>query len=104
MPAILLIDMDAFHASVEQARRTEVAGLPVAIGGEPRREPLPFRIERASRSAASGCSLGRADDTGAAVQVAPAELDAERLQRGPRHEGLLMGELRRVACIEDGAV
>ncbi len=31
--ALLLIDMDAFRAAVEQARRPEFAGRPVVVGG-----------------------------------------------------------------------
>jgi DNA polymerase-4 len=43
--AILLIDMDAFYASVEQARRPELVGLPVIVGGS-----------AASRGVVSTCS------------------------------------------------
>ncbi len=62
-PAILHIDMDAFFASVEQARRPEFRGLPVIVGGE-----------RGGRGVVSACSYeARSFGVHSALPMAQAE-------------------------------
>jgi DNA polymerase IV len=63
--AILLIDMDAFYASVEQARRPELVGLPVVVGGS-----------AASRGVVSTCSY---EARACGVRTAMPTAQAQRL-------------------------
>jgi DNA polymerase-4 len=68
MPAaILLIDMDAFYASVEQARRPELRGCPVIVGGAAMRRGV---VSTASYEARS-CGVRTAMPTAQALRLCP---------------------------------
>jgi DNA polymerase-4 len=65
--ALLLIDMDAFYASVEQARRPELRGLPVIVGGSAESRGV---VSTASYEARA-CGVRTAMPTGQARRLCP---------------------------------
>jgi DNA polymerase-4 len=65
--AILLIDMDAFYASVEQARRSELRGRPVIVGGAAERRGV---VSTASYEARA-CGVHTAMPTAQALRLCP---------------------------------
>jgi len=65
--AILLIDMDAFYASVEQARRPELRGRPVIVGGAAERRGV---VSTASYEART-CMVKTAMPTSQAMRLCP---------------------------------
>jgi DNA polymerase-4 len=65
--AILLIDMDAFYASVEQARRPELRGKPVIVGGAAERRGV---VSTASYEARA-CGVHTAMPTAQALRLCP---------------------------------
>ena len=68
MPAaILLIDMDAFYASVEQARRPELRGRPVIVGGAAERRGVVSTCSYEARA----CGVHTAMPTGQALRLCP---------------------------------
>ena len=68
MPAaILLIDMDAFYASVEQARRPELRGRPVVVGGAAERRGVVSTCSYEARA----CGVRTAMPTGQALRLCP---------------------------------
>ena len=68
MPAaILLIDMDAFYASIEQARRPELRGKPVIVGGAAERRGV---VSTASYEARA-CGVRTAMPTASALRLCP---------------------------------
>jgi DNA polymerase IV len=68
MPAaILLIDMDAFYASIEQARRPELRGQPIIVGGAAERRGV---VSTASYEARA-CGVHTAMPTAQALRLCP---------------------------------
>ena len=65
--ALLLIDMDAFYAAVEQARRPELRGRPVIVGGSAERRGV---VSTASYEARA-CGVRTAMSTGQALRLCP---------------------------------
>src|ERR1035437_7765526 len=80
--AILLIDMDAFFASVEQVRRPELVGLPVIVGGSAQSRGVVSTCSYEARAcgvrtampmaqAQRLCRFSFSMDPGAGVKVGP---------------------------------
>ncbi len=65
--ALLLIDMDAFYAAVEQARRPELAGRPVVVGGAAESRGV---VSTASYEARA-CGVRTAMPTAQALRLCP---------------------------------
>jgi DNA polymerase IV len=65
--AILLIDMDAFYASVEQARRPELRGKPVIVGGAAERRGVVSTCSYEARA----CGVRTAMPTAQAQRLCP---------------------------------